>query len=61
MWRQTIVQNWIYHEKYTSYLSNYDKSSHSTIFVATVVAAERMWLDTTDIADDNNVDISETE
>jgi hypothetical protein len=54
MWRQTVVQKWIFKGKSTLFPSKFDKSGDSQAFVTTVVlnvATERIWLDTTELGD----------
>jgi hypothetical protein len=52
MLQQPIVQKWIINEKYTSNLTNSDKSDNNKTFASTIVAnvvTERIWFDITGI------------
>jgi hypothetical protein len=53
MWQQKTVPRWIYNDKYTTYLSNADKSCDRKTIVSTIVVnvATEMekWLDTTEL------------
>ena len=52
MCRQTVLQKYTFYDKYSVFFSIFVKSGDSKAFVttfATIVATERIWLDTTDL------------
>ncbi len=55
MWRQTSVKKWIPNDKYTAFSSIFNLSGDNKACVATIVATERIWLDTTGLIPQSNI------